>query len=675
MIILTSALSPASLLIALAAPVANHLWQSTLFAGVAALLAFILRENHAKTRYWLWLIASAKFAIPFSLLISAGSHLAPVKASEGTQPALVFVVQQISQPFLAPNSSLAEPRAASTLLPLLIRPLPAVISILWFSGFAATLSLWFLRWRRMTAPLRNPSQVNSGRELEALRRLQQNASATAKIKIILSDSVLEPGIVGIFRPVLLLPAGISDHLTDAQLDAIIVHELCHVRRRDNLAAALHMFIEALFWFHPMLWWIGARLVDERELACDQEVLILGSEPQVYAEGILKICKLYLESPLFCAAGVTGSNLKKRIEAIMAYRPARNLHSGKKLLLALMATMAIVGPFGFGLLHATQRRAGSQVEDTLKIASPAAHSRALLSPSGCALTRDWQAAAGGEQAFEIASVKQNNSGNEYSSMNVSLFPGDDYPLNDGVFLGTNVPLISYIYFAHKLNGNQLQLLLPQISKSWWVRTDKFDIQAHVQGAPTKDEVRLMVQSLLADRFKLAIHCETRQLPAFALVLADSGKTGPLLRPHPDDSSCPAASTPKNPANPGSEHSPATVAGQFPAVCGSMVSMPSGTPGRMRVGARNVPIGLLANTLAQLGNLDRAVLDQTGLNGNFDFALEWNTSANAQAGESGPKFLGDLKSQLGLRLVSQTGPVDVFVLDHVERLALGDTGSAP
>jgi bla regulator protein blaR1 len=85
----------------------------------------------------------------------------------------------------------------------------------------------------------------------------------------------------------LLPEGIFDRLTPTQLEAVIAHELCHVRHRDNLIAAIHMFVETAFWFHPLVWWIGKRMVEERERACDEEVLRLGSEPRVYAEGILK----------------------------------------------------------------------------------------------------------------------------------------------------------------------------------------------------------------------------------------------------------------------------------------------------------------------------------------------------------------------------------------------------
>ena len=89
---------------------------------------------------------------------------------------------------------------------------------------------------------------------------------------------------GVLKPVLLLPEGITDRLTPAQLNAVLAHEMCHVRRRDNLTAAIHMLVEAIFWFYPLVWWIRARLVEERERACDEAVLQSGSDAEVYAEG-------------------------------------------------------------------------------------------------------------------------------------------------------------------------------------------------------------------------------------------------------------------------------------------------------------------------------------------------------------------------------------------------------
>src|SRR5207248_8552793 len=146
-----------------------------------------------------------------------------------------------------------------------------------------------------------------------------------RIELLSSRASLEPGIFGIAQPVLVWPEGISERLDDAHLEVILAHELWHVRRRDNLAAALHMVVEAIFWFHPLVWWLGARLVEERERACDEEVLQSGSERQVYAESILKICEFCVGSSLACVSGVTGADLKKRIVHIMTKNVASKLN--------------------------------------------------------------------------------------------------------------------------------------------------------------------------------------------------------------------------------------------------------------------------------------------------------------------------------------------------------------
>ena len=158
---------------------------------------------------------------------------------------------------------------------------------------------------------------------------------------------------GILPADLVWPTSISARLSDEQIEAIFAHELSHVRRRDNLAAALHMLVQAIFWFHPLVWWVGARLIDERERACDEEVIRRGSQPQVYAESILKTCELYVESPLACVSGVTGSDLKKRIEQIMRSETSSRLNVWRKALLAASAAAVVVGPVIAGALNAQQ----------------------------------------------------------------------------------------------------------------------------------------------------------------------------------------------------------------------------------------------------------------------------------------------------------------------------------
>jgi hypothetical protein len=188
--------------------------------------------------------------------------------------------------------------------------------------------------------------------------LEIPALEATKVEVRSSAGLLEPGVFGLFRPILLLPEGFVERLTPSQVEAVLAHELCHVRRHDNLFASIHMLVEAMFWFHPLVWWIGARLVEERERACDEGVLVLGSEPRIYAEAILSVCKLYVESPLVCVSGVAGANLRRRIEAIMTNRCGQRLNRGKKFLLASAGVAALAVPVLIGIGNAPAIRAQS-----------------------------------------------------------------------------------------------------------------------------------------------------------------------------------------------------------------------------------------------------------------------------------------------------------------------------
>jgi bla regulator protein BlaR1 len=305
--ILTYGMIPAYL-----SPLANHLWQSTLFAGAAALLTLAFRKHRAGVRYSLWLAASVKFLIPFSLLVALGGQFQWRTAPAIAHSQLPSTVERMSQPF-APSAATTMPAP----VPSAPSRLPASLFAVWLAGFLMNALGWFVAWHRIRATVRAASPL----------------TLDSPIPVMSTPARMEPGVFGIRRPVLLMPEGIARQLTPAQLDSIVAHELCHVRRRDNLAAAVHMLVEALFWFHPLVWWIESRLVEERERACDEAVLGASRDPEVYAESILTVCKFSLESPLVCVAGVTGGNLKQRIEAIMLNQAARTLKPHGKLLLA------------------------------------------------------------------------------------------------------------------------------------------------------------------------------------------------------------------------------------------------------------------------------------------------------------------------------------------------------
>src|SRR5437899_2734898 len=287
-----------------------------------------------------------------------GSYLPWLHRAEGTNAGFYVAIEEVSQPFTQPTRPMIPQGNASIGL---VHLLPAVLAAVWLCGFLVVIFQWYFRWRRISEAIRKAVPLQEGREVQALHRLERMGGMRKRTEMLLSRSSLEPGIFDITRPVLLWPEGISERLEDAHLEAILAHELCHVRRCDNLAAALHMVVEAIFWFHPLVWWLGARLLEERERACDEEVLESGSDRQVYAESILKICEFCVGSPLACVSGVTGADLKKRMAYIMTKNLSRKLDFSRKLLLSVAGLLAVAAPITFGLLHTTQTRAQSEAQ--------------------------------------------------------------------------------------------------------------------------------------------------------------------------------------------------------------------------------------------------------------------------------------------------------------------------
>ncbi len=556
----------------------NHLWQSTVFALAVALMALAFRKNRAEVRYWLWLSASLKFLVPFSLLIGVGMRLwdalpAGKIATHVAAPAVSQTMVEITQPFSQSFAYVSSARHTTAWIS------TAILS-LWAFGFFCVALMRVRSWFRIRAAVRASAPIN--------------ISATIPVRS--SATLLEPGVVGFLRPVLLLPKDILKKLTPPQLEAVLAHEQCHIRRRDNLTSALHMIVEAIFWFHPVVWWIGAKLVEERERACDEAVLKLGSEPQVYAEGILNVCKSYLESPLRCVSGVTGSDLKNRIRAILTGCVAADLNFAKKFALAAVGIVALAIPICVGVFGAPSIRA--------------------------------QSAAAARPQFEVASVK----------LNTTPGPVDFAPVRSGdlVLMHNNQigNIINYAYHVspYQIIGNE------SLPEHWnW-----YDIDARAAGSPSNDDIRLMFQSLLEDRFKLKVHHETREMDVYKLVVA---KNGSKLRP-------------------ASQEDFKITIGEKPLVLKKkMIAIFSERDGAHLVG-KSATLAELASSLTnQLGG---PVVDATGISGTFDFNVLFAPAKWPPDSEfNPPTLLAALKDELGLTLEKGKGQVNVLVIDRLEK----------
>jgi uncharacterized protein (TIGR03435 family) len=581
----------------------NHLWQSTVVVGIAWVLALALRKNHARVRHWVWFAASVKFLLPFSLLISAGECLRSfIPSVVGARPVVANAMQQVTQPFSEMQFFGATQQTASVANH--ADRLSMLLIAAWLSGAWIVAIRFGLGWAKVNAAKRNTWPLEY----------------PADVPVLCSSALIEPGIVGIFRPVLLLPKGILDRLTAEQMRAIVAHEITHVRRRDNLTSAIHAAVEMLFWFHPAVWWVGARLIEEREQACDEAVVQAGSAAHIYAEGILNVCKFYVESPVACVAGVTGADLKKRITRIMTAQLAQRLSVGGRLLIGVAGLTALGVPLSLGLAHAAQATAQAQTE-------------------GPELPR-----------FEVASIKP------HQEEGMTMQHGGIHMTPDGVSI-IGMPLAMLVGQAFGLSEDRI------LNEPEWVRSARFDIEAKVAAEDasrlallTMQQRGKMMMPLLVERFGLKFHHETRVLPVFALEVA---KSGPKLKDTKVDESGAAGA---GSANGG--HEPRMGVSE--------------SPRGIWAGGSNVSLPMLAQLISQ--ETGSTVVDKTGLTGRYDVSLKFAPDINAPmpalvrgggpppegvVDASAPTIQEALQDQLGLKLVLEKETVDVVVIDQFER----------
>jgi bla regulator protein blaR1 len=562
---------------------ADHLWQSSACAGIVLLVTIGLRKNRAAVRYWLWFAASVKFLIPFSLLMSLGAHIGWRSAPHGERLNWPFTIECLSHPFAAAASvpyALPQTTAACSAL-------PTILTAIWAVGFAASILHWFCCWRQARETARTGKPV----------------PFCLPVPAVWSTRRLEPGVVGIWRPVLVLPKGLSDHLTAAQLEMILAHEIAHVRRHDNLTAAIHMLVECVFWFYPLVWWIRRQLLDERERACDEHVLQLGNDPESYADTIIRVCKFFVPSQLLCASGITGANLKTRIERIMANSAGCAVTGTNKLLLGVIIGAVLLGPLALGALS---ERPASQ------------------SDSAVGSTR---------LSFDVASIRPSGPNSQFGGW---FGPGSHVILS-------HVSLDRLIKWSYALRDGQL------LGGPDWLHKKFFDIDAKCDppagGDPRtmnserrhayEHQIFLRLQSLMADRFQLRLRQETRELHVYELV---AGSKGPKFN-----------ETPK------------------PGLDGKIKEGSILRPGHMELyhAPTDIVVRILSQVSGQIV-LDRTGLkgfyDLT-----LDWTPEVPRSPDSHSGEasdvSGPTLFTAVQEQLGLKLKPAKDPVPVLVVENV------------
>lgn len=424
----------------------DHLWQSTLFGLGLGSITLLLRSNSAAVRHWLWLLASIKFLVPFSALYLLGAAAGLPTPVETPPPFLIAL--EAATPVVAP---------AATWNPTTVAGL-STLSAAWMCLWASVTLVLGLRWLR------------EWRAAERISRAARPAPGSLS-DVLVTDEEIEPSVAGVVRPVVMLPAALLGRLTEVQIAAVMAHEREHIARHDNLKSHIHRLVETLFWFHPLVWFIGRQLLEERERACDEAVLERGHDAGEYASGILTVCRQCAAVHSRHAVAALAGNLTQRIRQILNGRSPVSLGFVKAFVLTVSTLLVGVAPLLAGAIDDAARRR-AQVE---------ANSRVLRDAD---FVVNFAADAAGDAPQALVSA----TGREVMVHNTSL---------------RELIALAYGVDEHVIVGGGDALDSP-----------RYDIRAVVPGRVSEPEsfeplaLRSAVNKLLAVRFNMELHVNQR-----------------------------------------------------------------------------------------------------------------------------------------------------------------------
>ena len=580
----------------LGATLLHFAWEGLLIAIVYAAARHAVRRSSPQVRYGLACAAlaamSAAPALTWILLSLPASATDISTAAASLAPAAAAA----HAPILAAFFLAAESAAPQSLLPWVVAVWLAGATFFWLRLVGS----WMLAERLRSAHVR-PAP---GEWQQAFDRLRGRIRLRRPVRLLVSGLAQTPAVVGALRPIVLMPVGALAGLPPEQVEALLLHELAHIRRNDYLVNAAQSIVEALLFYHPAVWWVSAHIRAERELCCDDIAVSATGDAVAYARALAELATVpFLRGTALAAAGGH-------------------------------------------LAHRVSRLLGDPRPSARPVARPGLVAAAIL-PALAAIALFAQSDV--RPNFAAASVKPIRS---ESLRSVRFLPGR---------LVADAPVRLLIQRAYGVQGFQVA------GGPEWIDSERFEVEGKSAGNATRAQLLLMLQSLLEDRFQLQFHRETRELPVYALVASKSGLK--LPPPKPDGCEEPASDAAPGWAG-GRMAVPTSGAPLRRPLCG-IVGVALQLQGAVMQGGK-VGMADLTHELSLV--LDRTVIDRTGFTGQFDLRIVFEPDGATPSmpppppgtpADSGAPSLPQALGQVGLRLESTKGPVEVLVIDRITK----------
>jgi uncharacterized protein (TIGR03435 family) len=616
----------------------------TVILTAAWLLTLALRRAPAAARHMVWTLAIvAAMLTPALSAVTDWSVPLPAALARWAPSAAISLA---SAPDIPVNTAPAVPVAATPVNALSqdtaatgSGTTPMVFAMaLWALG-AAALLLHMLSGIVATFRLRRSATLEGGASWVAEAQAIAASMGIDRVAFGESDEEHVPFVCGVLEPLVIMPAATSSWPAD-KLRVVLLHELSHVKRRDCLTQLLARVAVAMYWFHPLTWLAARRLHLERERACDDVVLMSGVRGSDYAQHLVDIANAAVSrrSP-FAAAGVAMARRGRLETRLMSILDPQLVRASRR------STRLVVGAFGLVALAA----ASLQVEAQAPAQAPAPASAGVPTPN---------------VRFDVASIRRNKeveAARAGINPNVPTVPGRAQSLPGGRLLGRGMTVRELIRDAY---GYRNRAQGDIVGGPGWIDVERYDVQAKADyefppstssGLPPAAEGAL--RALLVERFNLIARVESSIRPVYELVLhRKDGQLGPNLKP--SAGGC-RPFFQREAVNAGlviQAPSPDAPAPLRP--CPLLIA-----PGIIR--AENMTMADWVKILALTPQLNKTVVDRTGLTGGYDIQIGDPEAARTGPMELLPPIKPPLENQLGLTLRDAEAPVEVVVIEQVER----------
>jgi bla regulator protein blaR1 len=321
--------------------VVHSLWQATLIAFIAGALNIALRKRSARVRYivsnvsllMILAMSVATFCYHYDFSKSA-SQVVFIPTNETAQAQITQIIN--------PNSEIAAPLSIGGFKDYFNHNLPLIVTI-WVLGVALFMLkllggvsyIYYLK-SRMNFPT---DEYWS----DMMERLSKQAGIKKSVELVESALVRTPMVIGFLKPMILFPMGVINRLAPQEVEAILAHELAHVLRNDYLFNVMQSVVEALFYFHPAVWWLSGQIRNERESACDEIAIELINSKMNYAKALVTIQEMayYPMSPALGFAGQRKNQFVLRMQRILN-QPNHKSNVMEKLIATLLIVVTLVG---------------------------------------------------------------------------------------------------------------------------------------------------------------------------------------------------------------------------------------------------------------------------------------------------------------------------------------------